>query len=479
MQFFQIFFLIIILANENLFSQDYSLGFDGDEDYVRIPDHSDLDFTENYTIEAWIFAESFSWLAGIVSKYQTNAANGYMLRLTAQAPYTGIGFDEVVTANGVLSSNQWYHIAAVNNSGDRKVFINGSEVALSGNPLTIVANNNAIRIGSDYGGRYFDGRIDEVRIWGVVREQDDIVTNMYTTLTGQEDGLVAYYSFNEGSGDILFDQTGNGHNGVVMGDQVWLDGYTVTGNLGDINFDEILNIYDAVMLVAIMLAQEEGTELQIEACDTNQDGILDIEDIVLLFEWILEINSLQNNSLIQGYYSIQNNIVRIKSNGDVAGFQLLLSNSEIIESTQLPIGWSWNQSGKHCIAFSTDGTPLPHDFYLTIGERSAITNIKLVGWGRNSVQAKEQQLPDAFNLKAYPNPFNPFSTITFQVETEKNIKIDCFNLYGQYLQTIHNGLLNRGNHYLRWFPEGLSTGVYFISITDNSIFEVQKVLYIK
>ena len=50
-----------------------------------------------------------------------------MLRLTSQAPYTGIGFDEVVTANGVLTGNQWHHIAAVNNEGDRKVYINGSD----------------------------------------------------------------------------------------------------------------------------------------------------------------------------------------------------------------------------------------------------------------------------------------------------------------------------------------------------------------
>ena len=101
-----------------------------------------------------------------------------MLRLTSQAPYTGIGFDELETANGELSSNQWYHIAAVNNEGDRHVFINGTEISLSGSPLTVVANNNAIRIGSDYAGRYFDGRIDEVRIWEIARGQDDIVSMM-------------------------------------------------------------------------------------------------------------------------------------------------------------------------------------------------------------------------------------------------------------------------------------------------------------
>ena len=479
MNFFYIFFLLLIMADINLSGQDYSLGFDGDGDYVRIPDHPDLDFTENYTIEAWIFVESFSWLAGIVSKYQTNAANGYMLRLTAQAPYTGIGFDEVVTANGVLSSNQWYHIAAVNNAGDRIVYVNGSEIALSGNPLSVVANNNAIRIGSDYASRYFDGRIDEIRIWGLPREQSDIIDNMYTSFSGQEDGLIAYYTFNEGSGETLYDQTGNGHDGALMGDLVWLDGYTVTGNLGDVNFDEILNIYDAVMLVAIMLAQEEGTELQIEACDTNQDGVLDIEDIVLLFEWILGINNSQNNSLTKGHYSIQNNRVMINSDGDIAGVQVVVSNSDIIGSEHLPAGWSWNQSGNHYIAYSTDGTSLPQNFSLTINEISSIESIKLVGWGRSSIQAQEELVPTNFNLTTFPNPFNPVCKISFQIPSEKKIKINCFNTYGQHLQTIHNGQLKTGNHTLSWYPNDLASGIYFISIEDNSNFEVQKVMYIK
>ena len=75
--------------------QDHSINFDGVNDYVRISDNSELDLTDNYTLEAWIFPETFSWLAGIVSKYQTNGANGYMLRLTDQSPYNGLGFDEL------------------------------------------------------------------------------------------------------------------------------------------------------------------------------------------------------------------------------------------------------------------------------------------------------------------------------------------------------------------------------------------------
>ena len=123
-RFLEIFAVFLFLVHF-LNGQDHSLNFDGNNDYILIPDNASLDLTTNYTIEAWIFPESFSWLAGIVSKYHTNAANGYMLRLTFQAPYTGLGFDERVTNTGILSTNQWYHVAAVNNNGSRKLYVNG------------------------------------------------------------------------------------------------------------------------------------------------------------------------------------------------------------------------------------------------------------------------------------------------------------------------------------------------------------------
>ena len=111
---------------------------------------------------------------------------------------------------------------------------------------------------------------------------------MPTPPSFEETSLIAYYNFNSGTGDILFDQTGNGLDGTIMGGPQWVDGFTISGILGDINFDENLNIYDAVMLVAIMLGNENGTDLQMNACDTNQDGLINIEDVVLLFQWILE-----------------------------------------------------------------------------------------------------------------------------------------------------------------------------------------------
>ena len=127
-------YLIPVYLSSILFSQDqFSLSFDGNDDYVNIPDNATLDLTGSYTLEAWIKAESFTWLGGIISKYHTNASNGYTLSLTDQAPYDGIGFDGKITSTGLIDTSVWYHIAAVNDGGfSHKLYLNGVEVPLSG-----------------------------------------------------------------------------------------------------------------------------------------------------------------------------------------------------------------------------------------------------------------------------------------------------------------------------------------------------------
>ena len=471
--------ILIFIGTLFVNGQDHSISFDGSNDYIRISDHADLDLTQNYTLEAWIFPETFSWLAGIISKYHTPAANGYILRLTHQSPYTGIGFDEAVTGTGVLNGNQWYHIAGVNDGGQRRLFINGAEYDLSGSALNVSSNNNSIRIGSDYGGRYFDGRIDEVRIWNIPRTEGEILASMDTGLSGDEAGLVAYYNFNEGAGDTLFDITGNGHNGIIIGGPSWVDGYTLSGLLGDVNFDEILNIYDAVILVAIMLQHEQGTELQLEACDINQDGVVDIEDIVLLFEWLLMIDPGLRNGVSSGSYYVSENLVEIRANGDVAGFQIDLNTSNTEIDMQLPSGWAWDHSETDLVAYSMDGSSLPDNFTFMIEDPSSIHNIKVVGWGNTSAKAEKKILPSTFDLKTYPNPFNPGCNIYFDVMVAGNISIQLYDIHGRHVQYIMKDAFGKGSHTFYWEPKDISSGTYFIKMTGDGHSQYKKILYLK
>jgi len=207
-----------------------ALDFDGTNDYVEVADDDALDLTSNYTIEAWIKIDSFGWVAGIISKYQTSGSKGYYLCLSPYSPSTGFRFDQTETAIGILEANQWYHVAAVNDNGTRRLYLNGVSQALSGTPLTVQSNTDPLRIGVDFSSREFDGRIDEVRLWNDVRTRQEIRESMHLTLDGTESGLVCYWQFNDGSGTTAADVAG-GHDGTLnnMTNADWVSSTVPTG----------------------------------------------------------------------------------------------------------------------------------------------------------------------------------------------------------------------------------------------------------
>ena len=90
----------------------------------------------------------------------------------------------------IIQKVDWYHIAVTYDVNDDYIFyLNGEEVSryskLKGRP--------PIATPVRYIGKNFMGKIDDVRMWDVVRSQAEIKATMNQTLTGGETGLVAYY----------------------------------------------------------------------------------------------------------------------------------------------------------------------------------------------------------------------------------------------------------------------------------------------
>lgn len=99
---------------------------------------------------------------------------------------------------------------------------------------------------------------------------------------------------------------------------------------------------------------------------------------------------------------------------------------------------------------------------------------------QSPVDVEESKSPGEFRLKGnYPNPFNPSTTISFEVPTENQVKITIYSLNGQVIDTLVNESLKEGSHSVKWQPEGLAGGVYFYSIESGTKKYSGKMLLLK
>jgi hypothetical protein len=144
--------------------------------------------------------------------------------------------DEDLYSNEVLSGGRWYHVVAVRNGTTQAIYLNGeldNSRACSPDPIDFVGgyDDDKVSIGrvtsAGVGQYYVDGKIDDVRIYDSALSAQEI-----QELYGQaQNGLVARWRFDEGSGSVAYDSAGD-NDGVVYGAQ-W-----TTGQIGGaLDFD--------------------------------------------------------------------------------------------------------------------------------------------------------------------------------------------------------------------------------------------------
>jgi agmatine deiminase len=94
----------------------------------------------------------------------------------------------------------------------------------------------------------------------------------------------------------------------------------------------------------------------------------------------------------------------------------------------------------------------------------------------------EKLTPTGFQLHPpYPNPFNPTTTIRFNipVETIHASSLHIYAITGRLVETLVNGGLVSGEHEISWDASQYSSGVYFVKLTSNGLVETQKIVLVK
>ena len=82
-------------------------------------------------------------------------------------------------------------------------------------------------------------------------------------------------------------------------------------------------------------------------------------------------------------------------------------------------------------------------------------------------------------LPNYPNPFNPSTTIQYQLREQVHVSIDVYDAMGRRVQTLRNEMQTSGEYSVRFNAAHLSTGIYFVRLAAGSNIQVQKIMLIK
>ena len=194
-----------------------ALSMDGN-DQVVVPDNTALRLTGPLTVEAWFRVTTHinDWVR-IVGKGSSGPRN-YGLWIHQNGTFLfqqyGSGGSTGAAYNAPIQINQWYHIAGVRKaSGSSDLYVDGQLRASDSSPVTTPStSSDPLTFGYAGFHQYLRGQIDEVKIWNIARTQSEIQSGLYNKLVGDEQGLVGYWDFDEGAGNIAYDKTGNGHN---------------------------------------------------------------------------------------------------------------------------------------------------------------------------------------------------------------------------------------------------------------------------
>lgn len=202
-----------------------ALRFDGDDDFVRVPDAAAFDGIAPMTVEAWIKADDYPSEVHIVSHHDHNAHTGYVL-LIYQSGDMQFRYQFAGQNNNAgfipVTAGVWHHVAATYDAGTVRLFVDGIEKHESNIPTGISADfTGPLVIGrAAYAkGFHFKGYIDEVHLSKTARYSVDFVPQH---VFEPDADTVALFRFEE-TGQQVIDSTGKhdgwlGFDGVQSGD---------------------------------------------------------------------------------------------------------------------------------------------------------------------------------------------------------------------------------------------------------------------
>ena len=260
------------------------MSFDGQGDYVQLPDASVNDLSYG-TYMAWVkfndnSSESILCKQSDGENTYSSLSVGYYVNQSGHGNPADAGRIYFHSQNsmpeasstGLISNNVYTHLAVTFGQDSVTFYIDGQ---FSGTTLGNYSIPNDLtvtytRLGHyNVQGSYFmDGNLDEFSIWNRMLTQSEIQQFMSCSPVGDEANLVSLWNMNEGTGNILNDNSSHGYDGTISG-ATW-DNFVPNQNC------QLTNISgcDSVAVLDLTINNSSSSTITVSACDSfSWDGV--------------------------------------------------------------------------------------------------------------------------------------------------------------------------------------------------------------
>jgi hypothetical protein len=195
-----------------------------------------------------------------------------------------------------------------------------------------------------------------------------------------------------------------------------------------------------------------------------------------------------NQSTQQAFYFIED--VKLKNSSIELGDWILAYHNETLVGARM-----WSGEYTDIPVMGTDGNTQTQN-YISKGEIPVFKVMSAEGdmqeltgelkpWSTGdlnivSTLSTGDYLPHQYRLSTiYPNPFNPSTTINFELPTTSEVKVAIYNLQGSEVTTLLDAEYDAGYHSIVWDASEYASGVYFVKMISTNYIDSRKIMLVK
>ena len=170
----------------------------------------------------------------------------------------------------------------------------------------------------------------------------------------------------------------------------------------------------------------------------------------------------------------------ISANGPIAGIEIHASGVYSINDHILPDGWQYFKNDNIIVMVDIEGKGIHAPVELKFDGEFKIEEYILTDWRGHVIAATVNIMPGKTLLnRAYPNPFNPMTTLSYKLSKVGIIDLSIYNINGQVIETLVNEQQHPGEYTLIWNAFEQPSGMYFLRLQSENDSFYQKLMIIK